>query len=128
MAKPIDIEGKLDEVDKMWNMAFDDYKDSHDDDKEPFIGDESDRGDLGSTPKPHLMVGKSKLAVTKVLSKPSYYEPMTITITMPSLVGTINLQPAHDLNVMLINFVTSQLLGMTMNSMHNNSKNICFNL
>ncbi len=112
----------------MWNMAFDDYKDSHDDDKESFIVDKSDHGDLGSTPKPHLMVGKSKLAVTKLLSKPSYYEPMTIAITMPSLVGTINLQPAHDLNVMLINFVTSQLLGMTMNSMHNNSKNICFNL
>jgi hypothetical protein len=39
MEKPIIIEGKLDEVDKMWNMAFDDYEDSHDNDKESFFSD-----------------------------------------------------------------------------------------
>jgi hypothetical protein len=85
MAKPTDIEGKLDEVDKMWNMAFDDYEDNHDNDKESSIGNESD-----PTFKLHLMVGKSKLAATKVLNMPGYFEPMATTITMPSLVGTIN--------------------------------------
>ncbi len=132
MAKPTNIEGKLDEVDKMWNMALHDYEDIHDDDKESFVGDENDHGNFGPTLKPHLMVGKSKLATTKVLSKLDYCEPMVVTITMPSLVGTINPQLAHDLNVMSTNFMSSllpkQLPNMTMNSMPNNLGNICSSL
>jgi hypothetical protein len=100
MAKFTNIGGKLDEVDKMWNMALDDYEDNHDDDKESIVGDDNDHGDLGPTFKPHLMTGKSKLVTTKVLSKLGYFEPMAIAIIMPSLVGTINPQLAHDLNVM----------------------------
>jgi hypothetical protein len=107
MAKPTNIEGKMDEVDKMWNMALYDYEDNHDNDKESFIGNESDHGDLGPTLKPHLMVGKSTLATTKVLNKLGYSEPMAVAITMPSLVDTINLEPPHDLNVMPTNFMTS---------------------
>jgi hypothetical protein len=132
MAKLTYIEGKLDEVDKMWNMAFDDDEDNHDDDKEYFVGDENDHGDLGPTFKPHLMVGKSKLATTKVLSKLGYSEPMATTIIIPSLVGIINPKLAHDLNVMLVNFMTSQLPNqlpsMTMNNMPNNLGDICSNL
>jgi hypothetical protein len=60
MAKPTNIKGKLDEVDRMWNMAFDDYEDSHDDDKESFVCDESGHGDLGLALKLHLMANKSK--------------------------------------------------------------------
>ncbi len=97
----------MDEVDKMWNMALYDYEDNHDNDKESFIGNESDHGDLGPTLKPHLMVGKSTLATTKVLNKLGYSEPMAVAITMPSLVDTINLEPPHDLNVMPTNFMTS---------------------
>jgi len=132
MAKPTNIKGKLDEVDKMWNMAFDDYEDSHDDDKESFVCDESGHGDLGLALKLHLMANKSKLDASKVLSKLGYSKPMTLTITMPSLVGTINPKLAHDLNVMPTNFMTSQLpnqlFGMTTNSMPNNLRDICFSL
>jgi hypothetical protein len=128
MAKPTNIERKLDEVDKMWNMALDDYENNHDNDKESFVGDESDHGDLGPTLKPHLMVGKYKLAATKVLNKLGYFKPMVVAIIMLSLVGPINLQPTHDLNVMLTNFMTSQLPSMTMNSMPSNLGNICSSL
>ncbi len=78
------------------------------------------------------MVGKSKLATTKVLNKLGYFEPLVVAITMPSLVATINPQLAHDLNVMPTNFMTlllpKQLLSMTMNSMPSNLRNICYSL
>jgi hypothetical protein len=51
---------------------------------------------------------------------------------MLSLVGTISLKLAHDLNVTSTNFMTSQLpnqlFGMTTNSMPNNLREICFSL
>jgi hypothetical protein len=90
MAKPTNIEGKLDEVDKMSNMALDDYEDNHHNDKESFIGDESGHGDLGPAFKLHLMASKFKLDATKELRKLGYSKPMVVTIIMPSLMGTIN--------------------------------------
>jgi hypothetical protein len=45
------------------------------------------------------MASKSKLNATKILSKLGYSKPMVVTITMPSLVGPINLYLTHDLNV-----------------------------
>jgi hypothetical protein len=104
-----------DDVDQHWNIALDAFEDSGYDDKESYVGDESNHGEGGTTCE--FLDGDWPKLTTPSHGKLCYFEPKNASI-MPCTYGMIS-QAANDMGGMPTNIVSatiqSQVIAMNPN-------------